>query len=79
MASAYRLIPDEEQDIELILDYPYAPHYTYYNGQYEVFPIFRDEQVLDTDGKVLLQDIIVHPIPITYTDNEFGGVTATIG
>lgn len=73
------LVGDEDDEFLLIDDTPYAPHYPEYTGAYEVTPILNNEQVLDTDNKVMTDDVTVHPIPVVYTTNPYGGKTVLIG
>lgn len=49
-----------------------------YEGEYEVTPRL-DSQTLDTDGKVMVEDLIVHEIPVVKTTNIQGGQTVLIG
>lgn len=45
----------------------------------EVTPSFADQTILPDDGTVFLSSVKVKAIKVTKTDNEFGGVTVTIG
>lgn len=45
----------------------------------EVTPSFVEQIIQPTDGYNFLSQVTVKPIPVTRTDNEFGGVTVTIG
>lgn len=49
-----------------------------YKGEYEVTPKLGS-QTLDTDGKVMVEDLIVHEIPVVKTTNIQGGQTVLIG
>ena len=49
-----------------------------YTGEYEVVPKF-EEQILNTNGKLMRDDVDVLSIPVVYTDNISGGSTAYIG
>lgn len=49
-----------------------------YEGEYEVTPRLGS-QTLDTDGKVMVEDLIVHEIPVVKTTNIQGGQTVLIG
>lgn len=49
-----------------------------YDGAYEVTPRVY-AQSLDTDGKLMSDDVTVHEIPITRTTNPQGGQTVLIG
>lgn len=50
-----------------------------YLGSYEVTALPEIEQILRTEKKVLLEDIIVKPIPYYEVSNEAGGLTVSIG
>lgn len=45
----------------------------------EVTPTFEDQNVVPDEGITFLSSVTVKKIPITYTDNDAGGVTMTIG
>lgn len=47
-------------------------------GPYVVNPTF-DEQVLDTDSKLMTADVTVKPIAVSRTSNLSGGITVFIG
>ncbi len=49
-----------------------------YEGPYEAYP-HTAEQVLDTKDKLMTNDITIHTISITRTDNPAGGRTVCIG
>ena len=49
-----------------------------YDGSYEVTPRVY-AQSLDTDGKLMEDDVTVHEIPVTRTTNPTGGLTVLIG
>lgn len=49
-----------------------------YTGDYEVTPTF-DEQYLYTNGKMMMDDVNVHKIPVVRTSNPQGGITVVIG
>ena len=49
-----------------------------YDGSYEVTPRVY-AQSLDTDGKLMDDDVTVHEIPVTRTSNLQGGLTVLIG
>ncbi len=51
--------------------------YPYYEGEYVVIPKVY-EQSLDTDNKILTDDVVVKEITYNITPNE-KGLTATIG
>lgn len=48
-----------------------------YDGEIDIVPSF-EEQVLQTKGKSLNEDITVHPIKVTGVANESGGITVKI-
>lgn len=50
-----------------------------YNGEYTIVPASNDEQVLDTQNKVLRENIVVEKVPFYETSNLSNGVTAYIG
>lgn len=50
-----------------------------YVGQYEVIPLPLVEQILNTEYKLLEDNIIIQPIPYHQVDNHAGGRTVTIG
>lgn len=49
-----------------------------YGGSYEVTPRLYT-QSLDTDGKLMENDVTVYEIPISHTTNPTGGLTVLIG
>lgn len=49
-----------------------------YTGDYEVTPRLY-AQSLDTDGKLMQDDVTVYEIPVTRTTNPTGGLTVLIG
>ena len=49
-----------------------------YDGSYEVTPRLY-AQSLDTDGKLMEDDVTVYEIPISRTTNPTGGLTVLIG
>jgi len=49
-----------------------------YDGPYEVIPRVY-AQSLDTDRKLMSDDVTVHEIPVTRTSNPEGGLTVLIG
>lgn len=44
-----------------------------------VTPTFEKQTVLPDDGITFLSSVEIEAIPVTRTDNEFGGITVTIG
>ena len=49
-----------------------------YTGEYDVIPNFR-LQKLETENKVMEDDVRVHQIPVEKTTNQSGGYTIVIG
>ena len=49
-----------------------------YEGEYEVTPRLY-AQYLDTDGKLMNDDVTVYEIPVARTSNPQGGLTVLIG
>lgn len=49
-----------------------------YEGNYEVNPTFAD-QILDTSGLLMEEDVTIKPIPIYEVSNNAGGTTVIIG
>lgn len=49
-----------------------------YDGDHEITPSFAD-QLLDTSGLMLEEDIRIEPIPIARVTNTSGGTTVIIG
>ena len=58
---------------------PQAVGVPLYDGTYEVTPMAHMEQVLETSGKRLIDDVTVLEIPYTAVANLYGGKTVTIG
>lgn len=49
-----------------------------YEGSYEVTPTFY-QQTLETNNKVMSDDVIIHPIAVSTVSNPAGGNTVYIG
>lgn len=60
------------------LTIPSAANVNMYGGPYEVTPRLY-AQSLDTDGKLMEDDVTVYEIPVTITSNPHGGQTVLIG
>lgn len=60
------------------LTIPNAPSIQIYSGAYEVTPKAWDEQVLQTNGKLMADDVTVFRVPYYETINLFDGKTAYI-
>ena len=54
-------------------------NYDIYTGQYEITALPEVEQILRTEKKILLADIVINPIPYYEVSNEAGGITVSIG
>lgn len=50
-----------------------------YSGAYEVTPRLNNPVILPTDGKVMMNNVTVHEIPVTRTTNPYEGLTVIIG
>lgn len=55
----------------------FPPPYGPYTGDYEVTPS-TETQTLETKGKLLMENIVVHPISYQLAINQAGGLTAQI-
>lgn len=60
------------------LTIPNAPGLEVYGGPYEVTPKAWDAQILQTDGKLMSDDVTVFKVPYYETSNLFDGKTAYI-
>lgn len=72
------LMLGDDDDLELVIGDAAGSYVPPYEGAYEVTPNF-DEQVLETNGKRMTDDVTVHVIPVTWTTNIHGGQTVVIG
>lgn len=50
----------------------------YYTGEYTVTPSI-EEQTLQTQNKMMSNDVVVEEIPYYETSNQYGGYTVIIG
>lgn len=50
-----------------------------YKGPYEVDAKLEEDQVLDTYGKVMTENLTFHGMPVKITTNPAGGLTYSIG
>jgi hypothetical protein len=64
--------------IQGTLTIPSTPGLDLYGGPYEVTPKARDAQVLETEGKLMTDDITVFKVPYYETSNLFDGLTVFI-
>lgn len=60
------------------LTIPTTPGLELYGGPYEVTPKAWEEQVLETEGKLMADDVTVFRVPYYETINLFDGKTAYI-
>ena len=67
-----------QKGISGLLTIPNAVGVELYEGSYEVTPRVY-AQYLDTDHKLMEDDVTVHEIPVTRTSNLQGGLTVLIG
>lgn len=70
---------DESDELVLEDSYPYGSYHDKFPGPYEVTPFFYDDQILQTENKVMMHDLVVREIPVTETTNPYGGRTVVIG
>ena len=68
----------DHHKIQGALTIPNTPGLELYGGPYEVTPRLY-AQSLDTDGKLMEDDVTVYEIPVTRTTNPHGGQTVLIG
>ena len=61
-----------------LLTIPSTPGLELYGGPYEVTPKAWEEQVLQTEGKLMADDVTVFRVPYYETSNLFDGKTAYI-
>lgn len=52
--------------------------YQMYDGEYEVIPKAGESQTLETENKVLRENLIVREVPFYETSNDSNGLTAYI-
>lgn len=50
-----------------------------YSGAYTVTPSTSEIITLETDGKQMTNNVTIYPLTLTYTPNDAGGMTVTIG
>ena len=72
------LVLDGEEELELVLEDATGAYVPIYDGEYMVIPRLT-EQVLETSGKKMADDVTVKEIPVTYTTNPYNGKTVLIG
>lgn len=67
-----------EVDAELITEIRSKSGWDYFDGEYIVIPTAED-QFLETEEKLMRDDVTVTAIPYEEVSNPAGGVTVTIG
>ena len=68
----------DHHKVQGALTIPNTPGLELYGGPCEVTPRLY-AQSLDTDGKLMEDDVTVYEIPVTRTTNPTGGLTVLIG
>lgn len=68
----------DHHKIQGALTIPTTPGLELYGGPYEVTPKAWEEQVLQTEGKLMADDVTVFRVPYYETINLFDGKTAYI-
>ena len=68
----------DHHKIQGTLTIPSPPGLELYGGPYEVTPKAWEEQVLETEGKLMADDVTVFRVPYYETINLFDGKTAYI-
>lgn len=68
----------DHHKIQGTLTIPTTPGLELYGGPYEVTPKAWEEQVLETEGKLMADDVTVFRVPYYETINLFDGKTAYI-
>ena len=68
----------DHHKIQGTLTIPTTPGLELYGGPYEVTPKAWEEQVLETEGKLMADDVTVFKVPYYETSNIFDGLTVFI-
>lgn len=68
----------DHHKVQGTLTIPTTPGLELYGGPYEVTPKAWEEQVLQTEGKLMADDVTVFRVPYYETINLFDGKTAYI-
>lgn len=71
------LFIEDEEELEFILPEAViiAEDYDVYTGEVEVTPTVTDQQILETAGKLVEDDITVKAVPVSIVTNPSGGLT----
>ena len=73
-----KLTNADHHNISGTLTIPSTAGVSLYGGPYEVTPKAWDEQTLETNGKLMADDVTVFRVPYYETSNLFDGKTAYI-
>lgn len=68
----------DHHKIQGTLTIPSTPGLDLYGGPYEVTPKAWDAQVLETEGKLMSDDVTVFRVPYYETSNLYNGLTVFI-
>ena len=68
----------DHHKIQGTLTSPSTPRLDLYGGPYEVTPKAGEAQVLETEGKLMADDVTVFKVPYYETSNIFDGLTVFI-
>lgn len=68
----------DHHKIQGTLTIPSTPGLDLYGGPYEVTPKAWDAQVLETEGKLMSNDVTVFKVPYYETSNIYDGLTVFI-
>lgn len=71
------IVLDEDEDIVLVNDIPSAFQYETYTGETAVTPS-QETQVLQTKRRVVLEDIVIAPLPKNYGLITYDGSVITV-
>ena len=71
-------IDQTRRDVSIELDL-WGPEYEDYTGPYHVAPTFYFQQLLETNGKHMTDNVVVDSVKVTESLNPQGGRTVVIG
>lgn len=72
-------VHNNHPEIDISIHSGSGPHYDEYEGPYTVYPDPTDIQILETENKLMTQNVLAMPIPYFRTSNPSGGDTIYIG
>ena len=72
------VIIEDTNEISASMSIPEYVGATPYEGAYEVTPVMNNNIVLETEGKMMQDDVTVKKIPHYEIENESGGTTVYI-